>query len=65
MFIFICDAISDRSFVKKQLYRFYSDVLSNLNCDDMTPKEIDIELKRREIANICENGEMLLIFKKV
>ena len=64
MYIFICDAVSDRSFIKKNLHNFYSDVLSNMNSDSMTPKQIDKELKLRQVARMFDSGAMILIFKK-
>ena len=52
------------SFLHKELYNFYSDVLSNIDSDSLTNKEVNSELKKREIAKIIKNGSMILIFNK-
>ena len=65
MYIFMYDLISsDSRFVRKKLYGFYSDVLSDIDLDSMTNKEIKNELKHREFAKIISNNCMVLIFKK-
>ena len=64
MYIFICDSSPNPSFLHKELYNFYSEVLSDIDSDAMTNAEIAKELKSREIAKIIEKGSMMLIFKK-
>ena len=64
MYIFICDNLTSPSSLHKAIYNFYSDVLSNMDVDSLTNKEINLELKKREISKSIRNGIMVLIFKK-
>ena len=64
MYIFICDDSTSPSFLHKTLHNFYSEVLSNVDVDSLSCKQVDLELKKREVVKIIENGKMFLIFKK-
>ena len=65
MYIFMYDLYNcNPRFVKKKLYGFYSDVLSDLNPDSMTKKEIVRELEKREVGKAIKGRTMILIFKK-
>lgn len=64
MYIFICDNLTSPPFLHKAIHNFYSDVLSNMDVDSLTNKEINLELKKREISKSIRNGIMVLIFKK-
>jgi len=65
MYIFMCDASADAALVHKGLYSFYSDVLSNIDVDSLTNREVNLELKKREIGKFIKKGSMVLIFKKL
>ena len=59
------DFITDPKFVRLKLYEFYSEVLSNEDQDSMTPRQIRLELKKREICKLVDDNLCLLIFKKI
>jgi hypothetical protein len=56
---------SDPRFVKKKLYSFYSDVLSDIDSDSMTKKEITLELDRRQLGKAIKGSSIILIYKKL
>lgn len=59
------DFITDPKFVRLKLYEFYSKVLSNEDQDSMTPKQIRLALKKREVCKFIDDNSCLLIFKKL
>ena len=64
MYIFVSDYSLGFTKTFLELNAFHAKVLSCLDTDELTPSQIEEELKKRRVGSIVSGKNLILIFKK-